>query len=113
MLWRASRRTHIRWSSKLLTGTLLVGFGIFNLVEGVVDHHLLGIHQVNETVPREQWIYWDLGFVAWGAVMLLGGWFLLRAGRHETRTEPHDTSPGRSRPAFRELDLLRARRQPS
>jgi uncharacterized membrane protein len=87
VLWRASRRTHIRWSSKLLAGSLLIGFGIFNLVEGIVDHHLLGIHHVNETVPRAQWIYWDLGFLAWGAAMLLGGWFILQAGRRETRNQ--------------------------
>jgi uncharacterized membrane protein len=85
VLWRASRRSHIRWSTKLLAGSLLMGFGIFNLVEGVIDHHLLGIHHVNETVPREQWIYWDLGFLAWGAAMLIGGWLLLRSGWRETR----------------------------
>jgi uncharacterized membrane protein len=85
VLWRASRRTHIRWSSKLLVGSLLIGFGIFNLVEGIVDHHLLGIHHVNETAPRAQWIYWGLGFLAWGAAMLVGGWFILEAGRRETR----------------------------
>jgi uncharacterized membrane protein len=85
VLWRASRRSHTRWSSKLLVGSLLIGFGIFNLVEGVVDHHLLAIHHVNETVPREEWVHWDLGFLAWGAAMLLSGWFLLRAGRRETR----------------------------
>jgi Predicted membrane protein (DUF2243) len=60
-------------------------FGIFNLVEGIFDHHLLGIHHVNETVPGEQWIYWDLGFLGWGAAMLIGGWLLLRAGRREPR----------------------------
>lgn len=43
-----------------------MGFGISNLVEGIVDHHLLGLHHVNETVPREQWIYWDVGFLIWG-----------------------------------------------
>ncbi|CAA9279717.1 MAG: FIG028593: membrane protein [uncultured Acetobacteraceae bacterium] len=84
VLWRSARRTHLRWSGKLLVGTLLMGFGLFNLVEGVVDHHLLGIHHVNETVPRDQWIYWDLGFLLWGAAMLVGGWSLLRAGRRET-----------------------------
>jgi uncharacterized membrane protein len=67
VLWRASRRRHVRWSTKLLAGTLLIGFGLFNLGEGIVDHHLLGIHHVNETVPREQWIFWDLGFLIWGA----------------------------------------------
>ena len=56
VLWRSARRTHLRWSGKLLVGTLLMGFGLFNLVEGLVDHHLLAIHHVNETVPREQWV---------------------------------------------------------
>ena len=46
-----------------------MGFGLFNLVEGIVDHHILGIHHVNETVPPEQWIYWDVGFLVWGALM--------------------------------------------
>lgn len=79
LLWRAAHRSHLRWSGKLLAGSMLVGFGIFNLVEGVVNHHLLGLHHVNETVPREQWIYWDIGFLVWGALMLGGGWLLLRA----------------------------------
>ena len=95
VLWRASRRSHIRRSSKLLLGSILMGFGVFNLVEGVVDHHLLGIHHVNETVPREQWIYWDVGFLAWGAAMLIGGWSLFRAGRRETRQRAHTPTPAR------------------
>ena len=61
-----------------------IGFGLFNLVEGLVNHQLLGIHHVNETVPREQWIYWDLGFLIWGAAMLAAGWLLLRSGQEET-----------------------------
>src|SRR5512145_2025561 len=34
ILWRAAHRTHVRWSGKLLVGTMLMGFGLFNLVEG-------------------------------------------------------------------------------
>ena len=79
LLWRAARRSHARWPARLLLGAVLVGFGMFNLVEGVVDHHLLGIHHVNETVPREQWFLWDAGFLVWGAAMLGCGWWLLRA----------------------------------
>ena len=63
---------------------MLLGFGIFNLVEGVIDHQILGIHHVNETVPPDQWIYWDLGFLVWGALMLTGGWLLLQAGKRDT-----------------------------
>jgi uncharacterized membrane protein len=84
ILWKRAHRAHVRWSGKLLVGTILIGFGIFNLVEGVVDHHLLGIHHVNETVPWSQWVYWDIGFLIWGAAMLIGGWLLLKTGEHET-----------------------------
>jgi len=81
VLWHSARKPHFRWSARLLFATMLMGFGIFNLVEGIVDHHILELHHVNETVPRDQWIYWDAGFLAWGAAMLIGGWALYRSGR--------------------------------
>jgi len=77
-LWRAARRPHFLWSAPLLLAAVLMGFGIFNVVEGLVDHHLLGIHHVNETVPAGERIYWDLGFLLWGAAMLAGGWVWVR-----------------------------------
>jgi uncharacterized membrane protein len=86
ILWRTARKPHFWWSPKLLLATMLMGFGIFNLVEGVVDHHLLGLHHVNETAPPEQWIYWDIGFLIWGLAMLVGGWALYRAGKREQST---------------------------
>lgn len=84
LLWSRSRQPHAPWSGKMLVGTMLMGFGIFNLVEGIIDHHLLGIHHVNETVPPDQWIFWDIGFLVLGVILLIGGWLLLRAGQLET-----------------------------
>jgi uncharacterized membrane protein len=81
LLWRAGHRRHLKWSTGAFAGTLLMGFGLFNLVEGLVNHQILGLHHVNETVPRHQWIWWDLGFLAWGAAMLAGGWALWRRAR--------------------------------
>jgi uncharacterized membrane protein len=83
LLWNAARRPHAVWSTRLLVGLLLMGWGTFNLVEGVIDHQILGIHHVNEKAPPEQWIWWDLGFLVWGAIMLIGGWRLARAGEAE------------------------------
>ena len=102
ILWRHARRVHTRWSTRLIIGTLLMGFGIFNLVEGIVNHHLLGLHHVNETAPQDQWIYWDIGFLVWGAVMLALGWYLKRSGRAATvrsaaperRRAPSQPRPG-------------------
>jgi uncharacterized membrane protein len=87
LLWRTAHKAHLWWSGKMLAGTMLMGFGIFNLVEGVVDHHLLGLHHVNETAPREQWFYWDIGFLLWGAAMLVLGTWLLATGRRESPGE--------------------------
>lgn len=84
ILWRTAQRRHLHWSSKLLTGTMLMGFGAFNIVEGLIDHHLLGIHHVNELVDVHYRTYWDIGFIAWGAAMLIIGWLLLRQGQRET-----------------------------
>ncbi len=77
LLWHRARKPHFLWSARLLTASVLLGFGVFNLIEGVVDHHILGLHHVNETVSRDQWIYWDVGFLLSGAAMLIGGWMML------------------------------------
>ena len=92
ILWRHAHRVHVRWSTKLLAGTMLLGFGFFNVVEGIINHHLLGLHHVNETVPVERWVYWDVGFLAWGAAMIVIGWILKRAGAAATI----DTRRGRA-----------------
>ena len=68
----------------MLVGSMLIGFGAFNLVDGLVDHQILGIHHVNETVRRTQWLYWDIGFLIWGAVMLIAGYVALRGGKRES-----------------------------
>jgi uncharacterized membrane protein len=65
-------------STRMLLGLLLAGWGTFNLVEGVVDHHILGIHHVKADVP-----VLDLAFLALGAVLLLGGLALARRGERE------------------------------
>lgn len=87
LFWRSARQGHGRWPSKLLPGTLLMGFGLFNIVEGMVNHQILGLHHVNETAPREQWPLWDLGFLVWGGAMLVGGFLLWRAGQRDLRRE--------------------------
>jgi uncharacterized membrane protein len=55
---------------------MLVGWGLFNLVEGIVDHHVLSIHHVREGSNQTAW---DLGFLAFGAVLVIGGWALTRS----------------------------------
>jgi uncharacterized membrane protein len=73
--WQAGRlappwRVHI--------GLLLAGWGAFNVVEGLVDHHLLRVHHVRDDVSSP--LPWDLGFLALGVLLVVGGGALVRDG---------------------------------
>jgi uncharacterized membrane protein len=77
LLWLAMLRGQ-RGTTREFVGLLLLGWGLFNIIEGIVDHLLLGVHHVNEAAPPEQWLWWDLAFLAWGIVMGAVGWWLWR-----------------------------------
>ena len=83
-----SRIQHSRgrvWSSRALWGWMLAGWGLFNVVEGLVDHHLLGIHHVRRGAYQ---VEWDLAFLVLGAVLVAGGWLLQRGADFVDGTPP-------------------------
>ncbi|MFJ8363709.1 DUF2243 domain-containing protein [Streptomyces sp. NPDC093984] len=76
-----SRITHNRrrmWTSRVLWGWMLAGWGLFNIVEGLLDHQILGIHHVHGGPYR---IWWDMGFLLLGVLLFIGGYVLQRSGR--------------------------------
>jgi uncharacterized membrane protein len=83
LLWAALRQPTTPWSTSAFVGLLLLGWGLFNVVEGVVDHQLLGLHHVKE--DSEHRLAWDLAFLVWGAAMIVGGWFLARVAQAHDR----------------------------
>ena len=66
---------HQERATRTLIGGMLVGWGSFNVVEGLVDHHLLGLHHVR---PGPDEFTYDVGFLIWGAIMLLVGVAIIR-----------------------------------
>ncbi|MDB5295862.1 MAG: hypothetical protein JWO31_1845 [Phycisphaerales bacterium] len=76
VLFRAGRRADVPWSGRLLLGATLGGWGLFNLVEGVIDHHLLQVHHVAERYGLSAF---DYAFLAFGAVLTAVGWGLGRS----------------------------------
>jgi uncharacterized membrane protein len=46
-LWRAGKRPDVPWSTRTFVGSLALGWGLFNFVEGLISHQLLGIHHVH------------------------------------------------------------------
>ena len=64
-------------TARVFTGQLLLGWGGFNLVEGLIDHHLLELHHVRDLpthLPLYDWLFLAIG----GAGLLLVGWLLSR-----------------------------------
>jgi uncharacterized membrane protein len=75
LMWRAWRagRPAPPWRTQL--GALLVGWGLFNLVEGLIDHEILGIHHVRDGLGGP--VGWDLAFLGLGALLVAGGRWLM------------------------------------
>jgi len=76
LLWRAVRRRDVPLSTGAFVGSLVLGSGLFNLIEGLIDHELLGIHHVVEAGNH---LLWDMAFLASGVLLILMGWATIRA----------------------------------
>ncbi|MBD2359066.1 DUF2243 domain-containing protein [Tolypothrix sp. FACHB-123] len=78
LLWRAGGRDDVPWSGQTFLGSILLGFGLFNLVEGLIDHQILGIHHV-KSGPNQ--LAWDLGFLLFGALLVIFGWLMIKRSK--------------------------------
>lgn len=79
--WQQGRRAPT-WRFQI--GLLLAGWGIFNLVEGLIDHQILNVHHVRDDLGAP--LSWDIGFLVLGALLLAGGWALHATGRRDLAT---------------------------
>jgi uncharacterized membrane protein len=97
LLWRAAARRDVArrdvdWSTRIFVGALAFGWGLFNFVEGVIDHEILRLHHVHGDVNQAAW---DIGFLLFGvALMAIGSWLI----RRPTKTPVYVPS-GRRSPA--------------
>ena len=84
LLFRAGRRAEVPWSGKTLLRSMVLGWGLFKLVEGVIDHHILHVHHVVERLGVS---IWDWAFLASSVVFIVAGWAMIRAGRDQGSTD--------------------------
>lgn len=89
LLWRVLSKKEVNRSGYLLSGGLLTGWGLFNLIEGVIDHQVLKLHNVRELTAHPQ--TYNLVFLGVSVVILITGWLLIKkgsgAGMSTTATE--------------------------
>ncbi len=78
LLWRAGRRTDVAWSAKAFVGSMFLGWGSFNVAEGVINHHILHLHHVVESLGESMY---DLAFLVSGILFIIGGFVAIRNDR--------------------------------
>lgn len=97
LMWRDIRRGR-PLPGRQLGAALLIGFGLWHILDGILSHWLLGIHRIRVDAQRP--LLWDLAFFAGlGLVPVALGLMHLRGPGNP---------PGRPRASFAALVLLSA-----
>lgn len=76
LLWNLLKRDNIDRSGNLLTGGMLLGWGLFNLLEGIADHQVLKLHNIREVTPDKQ--AWNITFLVFSVVLVILGLVISR-----------------------------------
>jgi len=84
LFWNLLQHFHINKSRNLLTGGLLCGWGIFNVLEGVINHQILKLHNVREFSSHTD--LWNYGFLSFGLLLIIGGWLLMRKTNNKLKS---------------------------
>ena len=79
MLSRDARRGDALPSAATLAAQMLLGWGGFNVVEGLIDHHLLNLHHVRD-LPAHVPAYDRLFLLVGGVGFAVAGWWGSRSG---------------------------------
>lgn len=77
MLFRAGSGAGPLWSGRVLLGSMLLGCGLFNFVEGLVNHQILGIHHVLPGSPHQ--FLADMLYLGNGVLFAMVGAGLVRS----------------------------------
>jgi uncharacterized membrane protein len=77
LMLRAWQRGELAPPWRAHTGLLLAGWGAFNLVEGLIDHQLLGLHHVRDDLGAP--LGWDIAFLVSGVLLMAAGAALVRS----------------------------------
>ncbi|MGB3403433.1 MAG: DUF2243 domain-containing protein [Microcoleaceae cyanobacterium] len=84
VLWLAGKKPDVPWSTSTFIGSIAIGAGLFNVVEGIISHHLLQIHHVKPGVNQ---LAWDIGFIAVGVLAIAIGFMIQKQQNNTTLAE--------------------------
>lgn len=91
LLWRAGASSNgLRLSGRALAGAAALGWGLFNLIEGLINHHLLTLHHVRHSGADA--LPYDIAFLVFGVILVGGGYWLLTTASPAADRDPHRRS---------------------
>lgn len=75
-IFQDARKKQLGSSWKIFFGGIFIGGGLFNLVEGIINHHILQIHRVRPLAENP--LLYDLAFLAIGLLFVVIGLLIKR-----------------------------------
>ena len=84
LMWKLLRRKDIDHSGRLLSGGLLLGWGLFNVIEGMIDHHILKLHNVFELAAHHGPANYI--FLGISVILIIAGFALVKSDRKHIQT---------------------------
>ena len=78
VLWLAAIKNKVELSTSVFIGSFCIGAGLFNVIEGILSHHVLQIHHVK---PGAHQLAYDLGFIGAGILAIAIGALILNSNK--------------------------------
>ncbi|MRH43463.1 DUF2243 domain-containing protein [Aquibacillus halophilus] len=78
-IFKDTRNDKLGYNWSIFFGGVFIGGGTFNLVEGIVNHHILQVHRVKPTAENP--LVYDLAFLALGILLIIVGWMIIRKSK--------------------------------
>lgn len=75
-IFQDAQKNQLGTSWRIFLGGIFIGGGVFNLVEGIIDHHILQVHRVKPLAENP--LIYDLAFLAIGALLVVIGFMIKR-----------------------------------
>ncbi|STY29180.1 Predicted membrane protein [Legionella wadsworthii] len=81
LLWITLNNSSEKYSILYFFGLLILGWGIFNFVEGIIDHLILRLHHVLQRSSHSNQLYSDIAFECFGVLLLIIGTIFIKTRR--------------------------------
>ena len=83
LLWKIMQKRIVVTSGKFLMGGILSGWALFNIIEGIINHHLLQLHNVMEFSYNPHVGNWI--FLGISIILLVVGYIFIRSANGRSR----------------------------